>query len=74
MERHQSNLLFVQRTIAVELEGDQEPGECSFAIVKSYLKAIGKKHGLLLNFVKPILEVKGVLCQRVGIFPGFLAS
>ena len=32
-----------------------------FAIVRSYLKSIGKKHGLLLNFARVTLEVKRVI-------------
>ncbi len=32
-----------------------------FAIVKSYLKSVDKKHGLLLNFAKVKLEIKRVI-------------
>ena len=32
-----------------------------FAIVRSYLKAANRKHGLLLNFAKVTLEVKRVI-------------
>ena len=48
-----------------------------FVILRSYLKATGREHGLLLNFATPTLEFKRVstragedLCRS----PGFLAS
>jgi GxxExxY protein len=31
-----------------------------FAFVRSYLRAIGWEHGLILNFAKPTLEIKRV--------------
>ena len=32
-----------------------------FAVVRSQLKAVGKQHGLLLNFAKTTLEPKRVI-------------
>jgi len=32
-----------------------------FAILRSYLKSINKKHGLLLNFSKMPLEIKRII-------------
>lgn len=71
--RHRLDLL-VEGTIVVELKAIKNLDNIHFAIVKSYLRAVGKKHGLLLNFAKPTLEVKRVICQKAGILPGFLAS
>ena len=71
--RHRLDLL-VEGTIVVELKAIKNLDNIHFAIVKSYLRAIGKEHGLLLNFAKPTLEVKRVICQKAGILPGFLAS
>ena len=43
-----------------------------FAIVKSYVRAVGRNHGLLLNFAKTKLEVQRVYADTP--LPGFLAS
>ena len=61
--RHRLDLL-IEGTIVVELKAIKNLDNVHFAIVKSYLRAIGKEHGLLLNFAKPTLEVKRVICQR----------
>lgn len=71
--RHRLDLL-VEGTIVVELKAIKNLDNIHFAIVKSYLRAVGKEHGLLLNFAKPTLEVKRVICQKAGILPGFLGS
>ncbi len=55
--------LAVADTIVVELKAIKNIEDVHFAIVKSYLKALGKKHGLLLNFSKTVLEVKRVICK-----------
>ena len=31
-----------------------------FAVVRSYLRALRREHGLILNFAKPTLEIKRV--------------
>jgi len=54
--------LFVEDTIVVELKAIKNLEDIHFAIVRSYLKAAGRRHGLLLNFQKPTLEVKRVIC------------
>ncbi|MBM4039680.1 MAG: hypothetical protein FJ290_14320 [Planctomycetes bacterium] len=46
---------------AIEVHRRLGPG-FHFAIVRSYLRAAGRRHGLLLNFLKPTLEVKRVIC------------
>jgi GxxExxY protein len=53
--------LFVEETIVVELKTVKEFEDIHFAVVRSYLKAVGRKHGLLLNFAKGSLEVKRVI-------------
>lgn len=55
--------LFVEDTIVVELKAIKNLEDVHFAIVRSYLKAVGKKHGLLLNFAKVTLEVKRVIAS-----------
>jgi GxxExxY protein len=58
--RHRLDLI-VNDTIVVELKAVKNIEDIHFAIVKSYLKALGKEHGLLINFSKPILQVKRVI-------------
>jgi GxxExxY protein len=58
--RHRLDLV-VEDTIVVELKATRNLDEIFFAIVRSYLKAAGRKHGLLLNFAKVTLEVKRVI-------------
>ena len=53
--------LTVESTIIVELKTVKEFDDVHFVIVKSYLRATKRKHGLLLNFAKPTLEVKRVI-------------
>ena len=53
--------MMVEDTIVVELKAVKDLEDVHFAIVKSYLKACGKSHGLLLNFAKPTLEIKRVI-------------
>lgn len=60
--RHRLDL-FVEDTIVVELKTIKNLDDVHFAIVRSYLKAVGKIHGLLLNFAKVTLEVKRVIAS-----------
>jgi GxxExxY protein len=60
--RHRLDL-FVDNTIVVELKAIKNLEDVHFAIVRSYLKAVGRKHGLLLNFAKVTLEVKRVIAS-----------
>ena len=53
--------LFVEDQIVVELKSIKELTPTHFAIVRSYLKAVGRTHGLILNFTKPKLDIKRVL-------------
>jgi GxxExxY protein len=58
--RHRIDLL-VADTIVVELKAVKNIQDIHFAIVRSYLKALKKEHGLLINFSRPVLEVKRVI-------------
>jgi GxxExxY protein len=58
--KHRLDLL-VEDTVIVELKAVKDFEDVHFAIVRSYLKATGKEHGLLLNFAKVKLEVKRVI-------------
>lgn len=58
--RHRLDLK-VNDTIVVELKAVKNVEDVHFAIVKSYLKALGKEHGLIINFSKKVLEVKRVI-------------
>jgi len=58
--------LFVADTIVVELKTVKNIEDIHFAIVRSYLRALGKDHGLLINFSKKILEVKRVICKKIS--------
>ena len=58
--RHRLDLI-VDDTIVVELKAVKNIEDIHFAIVKSYLKALRKEHGLIINFSKPVLEVKRVI-------------
>jgi len=60
--KHRLDLL-VEDAIVVELKAIKDLEDIHFAIVKSYLRAAGKRHGLLLNFAKVTLEVKRVICK-----------
>lgn len=53
--------LFIEETIVVELKAIKNLEDIHFAIARSYLKAVGRHHGLLLNFAKTPLEVKRVI-------------
>jgi GxxExxY protein len=55
--------LFVEGQIVVELKAVKEITPTHFAIVRSYLKAAGREHGLILNFTKPKLEIKRVIAS-----------
>lgn len=58
--KHRLDLL-IEDTIIVELKTVKNFEDVHFAIVRSYLKAAGKQHGLLINFAKTTLDVKRVI-------------
>jgi GxxExxY protein len=49
--------LVVEESIVVELKTVKELADVHFAVVKSYLRASHRRHGLLLNFAQATLEV-----------------
>lgn len=68
--------LFVGGLIVVELKAIKRLEDVHFAVVRSYLRAMGMDHGLLMNFAAPTLQVKRVIASagpQQGI-PGFLRS
>ena len=52
--------LLVDDLIVVELKAMKVVTDTHFAFVRSYLSAIAREHGLILNFAKPTLEIKRV--------------
>ncbi len=55
--------LLVSDQIVVELKAVKHISDVHFAVVRSYLRAVGHKHGLILNFAKPKIEVKRVISE-----------
>jgi len=53
--------LFVENEIVVDLKAISELQDIHFAIVRSQLRAVKRKHGLLVNFAKMTLEAKRVI-------------
>jgi GxxExxY protein len=58
--KHRLDLL-VEGTIVVENKAIKDIEDIHFAVARSYLKAVGLKHGLILNFARPKLQVKRVI-------------
>ena len=52
--------VLVDDEIVLELKTVRRIEDIHFVVVKSYLKATGLEHGLILNFAKPKLEIKRV--------------
>ena len=55
--------LFVEHEIVIDLKAISELLPIHFAIVKSQLRAVKRKHGLLLNFAKVTLEARRVIAE-----------
>ncbi|HEX7498699.1 MAG TPA: GxxExxY protein, partial [Polyangia bacterium] len=51
-------------SIVVELKAVKALDDVHFAVVRSYLPATGREHGLILNFAKPTLEIKSVIASQ----------
>lgn len=69
--------LLIDDQIVVELKAARRLEDIHFVIVRSYLKAVGREHGLLLNFAGSTLDIKRVSSRLVGDtcrLPGFLGS
>lgn len=60
--KHRLDLL-VNETIIVELKAIKKFDNIHFSIVRSYLKAMDLKHGLLLNFAGTKMEIKRVIFE-----------
>jgi len=60
--KHRLDLL-VETEIVIDLKAISELHDVHFAIVKSQLRAVKKKHGLLLNFAKVKLEARRVIAE-----------
>jgi GxxExxY protein len=60
--KHRLDLL-VEGEIVIDLKAISELLDVHFAIVKSQLRAIKRKHRLLLNFAKVKLEAKRVIAE-----------
>ena len=58
--------------IVVELKAVKEIADVHFAVVRSYLRASCRTHGLILNFAKPTLEVKRVVAALDPFLPSCL--
>lgn len=52
--------LFVEKSLVVELKATTALEKVHFAVLRSYLKALGVDHGLLLNFAGTPLTIKRV--------------
>jgi len=52
--------LFVADLIVVELKTSKNLADIDFVIVRSYLRAVNREHGLLLNFATPTLVANRV--------------
>lgn len=52
--------LFIADQIVVELKAIKEITDVHFVVVRSYMCAANKNHGLIINFAKPTIEVKRV--------------
>jgi GxxExxY protein len=55
--------LIIESTIVVELKAVKGFEDIHYSIVRSYLRAAGHDHGLLLNFAKTTLEMKRVMTR-----------
>ncbi len=69
--------LFAFDEVVVELKAVKNLKDVHFAVVRSYLRALGRAHGLLLNFSTPTLTIRRVSGTRsapLSEVPGFLGS
>ncbi|HEX7499034.1 MAG TPA: GxxExxY protein, partial [Polyangia bacterium] len=56
--------LLVAGLIVLELKAVKALEDVHFAVVRSYLRTIGREHGLILDFAKPTLEIKRVIASQ----------
>jgi GxxExxY protein len=55
--------LFVGDQIVVEVKNVRNLEDAHFVVVRSYLRAVNRQHGLLLNFSRPTREVRRVIAR-----------
>ena len=55
--------MVIDQLVVLELKAAKELDPVFFATVRSYLKAMRLKHGLLLNFNHPTLQIKRVIAN-----------
>lgn len=55
--------MVVESVVVLELKAVKDLDPVFFATVRSYLKAMRLKHGLLLNFNHPTLQIKRVIAS-----------
>jgi GxxExxY protein len=60
--RHRLDL-FVEDTIVVDLKAIKDLEDIHFAVVRFQLKAVGRDHGLPLNFAKTTIQPKRVIAS-----------
>jgi GxxExxY protein len=53
--------LFIESTIIVELKTVEAFRDRHFAVLRSYLKAANRRHGLLLNFAGTTVQIRRVI-------------
>ncbi len=56
--------LFVADEIVVERKAVKDITDVHFAVVRSYPRAVGRRHGLILNFAKSTLEAKRAVASH----------
>lgn len=71
--RHRWDML-VADLVVVELKAIKQLQDVHFVVVRSYLRAARREHGLLLNFSSDKLVPKRVLARCGFRNPGFLGS
>ena len=55
--------LFVEQQVVVDLKTVTDFAAIHFSVVRSQLRSVQRKHGLLLNFAKPRLDAKRVIAD-----------
>jgi len=63
--------LFVEGEMIVELKAIKAIVDAHFALVRSYLKAVRRRHGLILNFGRPRLDIRRVISGSSDEGPAF---
>lgn len=59
--------LFVEGQVVVDLKTITDFAAIHFSVVRSQLRSVQRKHGLLLNFAKVKLDAKRVIADERGV-------